>query len=261
MSNNSNNLINDTSNNNGVILRWEVAIAKFLEHLRGKSYSPFTIKTRKQDLERYVRWCEERAIISPVEITQQDLERYQASLTLYRNRSGKILDLQSQSRIMGALRTFYRYLYKSNHIAENPAIELEGPRLGRRIPRRVLTLAEVELMLRQPNLGTMAGLRDRAILETLYSTGIRRMELVNLRISDINFETGELRVLSGKGNKDRSIPIGERALAFIEKYMQEVRPTLITNGKDEGYLFLTHEGKQISADVLLLFLMTELSCR
>jgi integrase/recombinase XerD len=108
---------------------------------------------------------------------------------------------------------------------------------------------EAELVLSQPDVTEVMGLRDRAILETLYSTGIRRMELVNLRVQNLDTERGTLLVRQGKGKKDRMIPIGERALVWIEKYLSDARPQLVC-GRDEGVLFLNRLGETIAVDRL-----------
>ena len=107
----------------------------------------------------------------------------------------------------------------NNHILFNPASELEMPKLGHRLPKHVLTAGEAEAIISIPDVNTNPGIRDRAILETLYSTGIRRMEVVNLRLYDIDYDRGTIMVRQGKGQKDRMVPIGERALAWIERYV------------------------------------------
>jgi len=113
--------------------------------------------------------------------------------------------------------------------------------MERRLPRHVLNVREVETVLAVPDLATPIGIRDRAMLEVLYSTGIRRMELINLTLTDIDADRGTLMVRQGKGRKDRMIPIGERALAWISKSRDDVRPELAI-GQDDGTLFLTTLG-------------------
>lgn len=131
---------------------------------------------------------------------------------------------------------------RQNHILYNPASDLELPRMERRLPRHVLNIREVETVLAVPDLSALIGIRDRAMLETFYSTGIRRMELINLGVTDIDEDRGTLMVRQGKGKKDRMIPIGDRALAWIGKYRDDVRPDLAC-GQDDGTLFLTTLGE------------------
>ena len=128
------------------------------------------------------------------------------------------------------------------HLLYNPASELLLPRLPRRLPHHILSIAEVESILNEPDIDTPAGVRDRAMLETLYSSGVRRMELaqsVPLRCGYPGWLTHRAR---GKGGRDRVVPLGERAAAWIDRYLEEVRPMLIT-GRDEGVCFLTDFGE------------------
>jgi integrase/recombinase XerD len=134
-------------------------------------------------------------------------------------------------------------------VLHNPASEIELPRAERRLPRPALTVAEAELVLAQPDLGDLTGVRDRAILEVLYSTGIRRSELAHLAVTDIDHERRTLLVRQGKGRKDRLIPAGERALAWVARYLAEARPKLAT-GDDDGTLFLSADGTPFALDAL-----------
>jgi integrase/recombinase XerD len=138
---------------------------------------------------------------------------------------------------------------RQNHILHNPASELELPRLGHRLPRHVLTASEAEQVMMQPNVADPLGLRDRAILEVFYSTGIRRMELIRLKLFDLDAERGTLLVRQGKGKKDRFVPIGERAAAWVEKYIREARPQLASD-PDDGTLFLANRGEALNRDHL-----------
>jgi integrase/recombinase XerD len=140
---------------------------------------------------------------------------------------------------------FFRWLAKSNLILFNPASELELPRLDRRLPRQVLSISEVEQIMSLPDVTTPSGIRDRAMLETLYSTGIRRSELVHLGLYDVQRDQGTLMVRLGKGRKDRVVPIGERALGWVDKYLVEVRPALVVE-PDCGALFISHFGEAFS---------------
>lgn len=126
-----------------------------------------------------------------------------------------------------------------------PASEIELPRAEKRLPKHVLTADEAERVMEKPKLADPIGLRDRAILETLYSTGIRRMEVIHLQVFDLDVERGTVMVRQGKWKKDRMVPIGERAIVWIEKYLNEARPQLVMP-PDAGVLFLTQEGDELS---------------
>ncbi len=127
----------------------------------------------------------------------------------------------------------------------NPASELELPRTEKRFPKAILSIEEVEKVLAQPDLEDPLGLRDRAIMETLYSTGMRRKEAVTLTVFDLDQDRGTVMIRKGKGRKDRVVPIGERALSWVEKYLKEVRPRLAVE-PDQGYLFLGGEGAPLA---------------
>ena len=121
--------------------------------------------------------------------------------------------------------------------------------MERRLPRHILNVGEVEKVLAVPDLATPIGIRDRAIMETLYSTGMRRMELIGLHLTDIDAERGTVMIRQGKGKKDRMIPTGARALAWISKYRDEVRPDLAC-GIDDGTLFITTLGEAFAPNRL-----------
>ncbi|MCP4449273.1 MAG: tyrosine-type recombinase/integrase [Myxococcales bacterium] len=126
------------------------------------------------------------------------------------------------------------------------------PKVGQRLPRNVLSIAEAESVLSVPDISEVLGIRNRAILELLYSTGIRRRELTQLSTTDLDFDRAVLMIRSGKGEKDRVVPVGERAMDWAEKYLVEVRPEFAQD-PDEGTLFLTSSGESFSPDHLTNF--------
>jgi integrase/recombinase XerD len=174
------------------------------------------------------------------------LERYQRYLFLYRKTNGEPLSPRTQYSRLTPLRAFFTWLTKQNHILYNPASDLDLPRMSQRLPKHILSVAEVETILAMPDLGSSLGIRDRAMLETLYSTGMRRLELLQLDVFNIDHERGTVLIRQGKGNKDRHIPIGERALQWIAKYRDDVRPE-IASGVNDDTLFLTHSGEAFTA--------------
>jgi integrase/recombinase XerD len=138
------------------------------------------------------------------------------------------------------LKTFFKWCAKENHILYNPASELTLPRLPKHLPRVILSVQEVESILREAEPASAPGLRDRAMLETLYSTGLRRMELPALKLYDVDTTRRLVMVREGKGQRDRVVPIGERAAAWVDKYLLESRPQLAV--ADQEALFLTDYG-------------------
>jgi integrase/recombinase XerD len=219
--------------------------AEHLEKLRVRNYSPVTIKNRKSHLKAFRLWCEERGITRPREITLAVLERYQQWLAHHRKPDGRPLSWRCQAERLIAVKMLLRGLVRDRHLLYNPAAELELPRVPQRLPRDVLTAAEAEEVLAQPDVATPLGVRDRAILETFYSTGMRRLELIRLELPDVDLERGTVFIREGKGKKDRVVPLGARAAAWVEKYLREVRP-LLAVGWEEGWVFLTHRGRRFA---------------
>jgi integrase/recombinase XerD len=222
---------------------------EFCEDMAVRGYSERTIGNRRHMLSFLVAWLAERGITRPAEVTRPVLESYQRHLFHYRKANGDPLSFRSQSQRLLAVRAFYKWAARQRHVLHNPASEIELPKAERRLPRPALTMAEAELVLAQPDLSELTGIRDRAILEVLYSTGIRRAELAHLAVTDIDHERQTLLVRQGKGRKDRLIPAGERALAWVRKYLAEARPGLAA-GDDDGILFLTGEGTGFALDTL-----------
>ena len=216
------------------------AITAFLEWMGARNYSPVTSENREVSLRRFTAWCELRAIGRPSEVTRPVLERYQRHLFHRRKSDGRPLSFRSQRNELVSLRAFFKWLVRQNLVLSNPASDLDLPRVELRLPP-VLTEAEAERVMRAPNLETPTGLRDRALLETLYSTGMRRMELSGLKTYDLDAERGTVLIRQGKGKKDRWIPIGDRAVFWIDRYLIEARSVLLFD-PTEDTVFLTDSG-------------------
>lgn len=214
----------------------------FHEWAQTRGYSPATRATRDKIIARFIAWADERGIVRPADITRAVLERYQRHLFLHRKADGSPLSLKTQESLLNPLRAWFKWLARENHILYNPAAELILPRTPRQLPKVLLSVVDVEHALNQPDVDTPWGLRDRTILETLYSTGIRRLELTRLSLYDVDLAAGTVMVRQGKGAKDRLIPIGARACAWIVRYVEEVRPQLAVRS-DELALFLTDYGE------------------
>jgi integrase/recombinase XerD len=222
-------------------------IERYLAHRQMLGLDRYTQAQCRHDLKRLWDWCSERAIERPVDISKPMLERYQRHLYYYRKADGQPLSARSQARTLARIKGWFRWLARHNHLPSNPASELELPRLPRQMLPQVLSPAEVEAVLAEPELATPLGLRDRAALEVLYSTGIRRMELICLSVFDIDFNRGTLFVRQGKGRKDRLVPIGDRALAWLRRYLDDVREHWQVDPKDTT-LFLSQDGQRLSPD-------------
>ena len=217
---------------------------RYLDDLAMRNYSPHTIRTARIHLRLFLVWCEERGLIEAQTVTLSTLRSYQRHLFHWRQEDGRRLSFVSQSDRLAGVRRLFRWLYEQGHLLENPGAKIHLPRAEKRLPRGILTAAEAERVLAQPDLETKLGLRDRAILEILYSTGLRRGELERLAIRDLDLAGGTLFVRQGKGKKDRMIPLSERAAAWTTKYLDEVRPQLV-RGHDDGTLFLGIRGTSL----------------
>jgi integrase/recombinase XerD len=220
-----------------------------LEHLRVLNRTPDAIESRHFELKPFLAWTEERGLLHPVQITRTILESYQRSLWAHRKKDGRPLGITTQRARLGGVMNFFAWLCRRHLLEANPASELELPRPEKRLPVAALSLAEVEAVLSQPDIADPLGIRDRAILELFYSTGIRRAELVRLEISNLNRERRLLHIRQGKGRKDRVVPVGQRALRWVEKYLEDVRP-LLTLDLAVQALFLTGYGAAFNTDVL-----------
>jgi integrase/recombinase XerD len=221
----------------------------YLGWLGARNYSAMSVVHRRSGILRFALWCEERGVARPQEVTRAIVERYQRSLAIARKPDGAALSYHTQADHLFTVKGFFKWAARNNHVLYNPASELEMPRLPRRLPRHVLTRSEVESVLAACALGGVVAVRDRAILETFYSTGLRRSELAHLKLYDLDWDSGCLWVREGKGKKDRVVPIGERAVHWTRRYLEELRAGLVME-PDEQYLFISDLGGQFRKNQL-----------
>lgn len=224
-------------------------LRQYLTWLAVNNYSPRSVEARESGVGFFVQWCKERGVARPEEVSRPILERYKKHLFYYRTPKGKPLSFPTQHMRLSPLRTFFRWLTQENVLLYNPASDLRLPKYDKRLPRQILTAAEVEAVLTVPDVKDPFGLRDRAILETLYSTGIRRGELVGLTVWDLDRERATLIIRNTKSRRDRVVPIGERALMWVTKYLDEVRPQLVVE-PDQGTLFISRYGEAMHRNYL-----------
>jgi integrase/recombinase XerD len=222
-------------------------LARYLDWLTVRGYSPGMLHNAQTLVRFFGEWCVERGILRPAEASRETLERYQSFVFRYRRENGQPLSWHSQVDRLTHLKGFYRWLTRERYIQLNPASELVLPRRPQRLPVDGFSVEEVEQILGAIDLGSPLGLRDRTLIETLYSTGMRRLEVVHLDISDVEIARGFVRVREGKGKKDRVVPIGERACAWITRYAEDLRPRLVLR-TDEWALFVNSEGERFHPD-------------
>ncbi len=221
----------------------------YLESLGARNYSPSTIEHRRYTFKVFFTWAAERDLTRAGQITRPILENFQRWLWRCTKANGQRLGWSTQREQLGTLKDFFRWLTRRDVILHNPASELELPRPEKRLPQEVLTQAQVQQLLAVPDVTDPLGVRDRAMLELFYSTGIRRAELCRLELPDVNPERRTLHVRLGKGKKDRMVPIGARAAHWLERYLQETRPRLCLDTRTQA-LFLTGYGGPFNPDVV-----------
>jgi len=209
---------------------------QFIHHLRvEKGLAKNTIESYSRDLARYFDFLEKGGLL-PLKASQITIMDYVSSL------AGS-LSIRSIARNLSSLKAFYRFLVSDGKIQTNPARLISNPKLPRRLPG-VLSAEEVERLLGAPDVQTSRGLRDRAMLELLYASGLRVSELVGLRIANINLEAGWVRTL-GKGSKERMVPMGSKAQQALKEYLADSRPSLLRK-RSSSYLFVTSRAKPMS---------------
>lgn len=220
-------------------------ITLFLNYLKlEKSLSDNTVSSYIFDLKLLKTFLDEKTEVGKVQdITEKILIDYISYLGRKLNKREKNYSEKSLYRIISVLKSFFKYLLIEDIIKDNPAENLESPKTSRLLPT-VLTIDEVNNMLDAVDMKSRFGLRDRAILETMYASGLRVSEVISLEINNIFFQDGFLRIF-GKGSKERIVPIGKSALKFIEKYYDEERK-IIKNKDSHNFVFLNFRGKKMT---------------
>jgi integrase/recombinase XerD len=226
----------------------------FLRALEERRFSPKTLKNRRVNLRHFFLWLKDRDVTRPVDVTRQLLERYRGHVFHeVRIKDGKPRSAEAHHARLVVVRSFFSWLVRRGELLANPASDLDLPKVPRRLPRHVLSVDEAEKILAQPDTSDVLGLRNRASLEVLYSTGMRRGELIGLTLSDLDAGRGTVLIREGKGKKDRVIPIGERAQEWVRKYVDESRPSLAAlSPVDDGTLFLSSWGGPLSGNTVTM---------
>ena len=222
---------------------FENLVDEFLTHLKvGSHYSVHTIESYGLDLRQFLQFLEEESISRIEDIDHLALRRYLAHL------KETALAKSSISRKIACLRTFFKFLCKQGFLNENPILGIVSPRREKRLPEFMYP-NEIDALLKMPDLSTELGIRDQAILELLYSSGLRLQEVVNLKLEDLDLSRGYLRVM-GKGSKERLAPLGGVAHRMLLRYLKEVRPNLLKNTlpnlKPQNNVFLNYQGTCLS---------------
>lgn len=191
-----------------------------------------TLDSYRQDLAQFAAWLEKDAVKDLLQVEQFDIQRYLAV-------KFPVSKPRSISRLIASLRRLYRFALRENKIAQDPSLQIESPKLPRSLPKS-LSEEDVESLLAAPNLDDPIGLRDRAMLELLYASGLRVSELVSVKVTEVSLSEGVVRV-TGKGSKTRLVPMGEVAVDWLTRYLKEARPAILEKRLSDS-MFVTQRG-------------------
>ncbi|WP_264554278.1 site-specific tyrosine recombinase XerD [Flavobacterium sp. N2038] len=220
-------------------MKWNNYIKDYQSYLRiERGLSKNTIENYSFDIERLCLFLETNQMdVSPVKIKDETVQEFIYAVS-------KEVNPRSQARIISGLKSFFNYLVFEDYRNDNPLELIETPKTGRKLPD-TLAVSEIDALIAAIDLSTNEGERNRAILETLYGCGLRVSELISLKISDLFFEEGFVKI-TGKGNKERFVPIGKLTKKYIEIYKNEIRSNLIIKKGFEDTLFLNRRGNQLT---------------
>ena len=220
-------------------MNWTTFIKSYQSYLRiERGMSKNTIDNYSFDIERLCLFLEENSIsVSPITISEETIQQFIYHIA-------KQLNARSQARIISGLKSFFSYLIFEDYRADNPLELIETPRIGRKLPD-TLSIVDIDRLIAAIDLSSNEGERNRAMLETLYGCGLRVSELVTLKISDLFFEEGFVKI-TGKGNKQRFVPIGSYTQKYIEIYKDNIRSHLNIQKGHEDTLFLNRRGRQLT---------------
>lgn len=221
-------------------MNWESEIAEFRSYLKlEKGLSENSIHAYVTDLAKLVSFLEDKGKrIEPEDVTLADLKELMEKI----NEQG--ISPRTQARIISGIKSFYKFLMIEEKVDRDPTALLESPKIGRKLPD-ILSVEEIDTIINSVDLNKSEGQRNKAILETLYSCGLRVSELIDLKISNLFFESGFIKI-EGKGNKERLVPISAKAIKEINLYLSEYRRTLKIDKTYEDVLFLNRRGKKLS---------------
>ena len=220
-------------------MTWPNAITTFKHYLQlERSLSAHSVEAYVRDVEKLAAFAQENGAHSPKEVESRLVQEFLASV----HETG--LNARSQARLLSGVKAFYKYLLMEGKISANPTEVVEAPKLARKLPD-TLSVLEITALLEAVDMSTPEGTRNRAMLELLYSSGLRVTELVELKRSNLFSEVGFLRVI-GKGNKERLVPVGRDALKYVQLYQDRVRSQLKPKKGSEDVIFLNRRGGQLS---------------
>lgn len=222
-------------------------ILSYLHYLATVGRARLTIRGAKYGLKDFSRFLAELKVDLVPELTRQVLLDYQQELAFRMTAKGTLLTLRSQSQLLGVVKDFCRYLHREEYLLGDPGEAIILPRKPKRLPKVILCSSEIRTLLAACDLRCNTGYRNRIVLEIFYDTGIRRAEMAGIKTADLDLDGGYIHIRSGKGDKDRVVPLSPRVCDLTRSYLLSVRPALL-HGKDEGFLILNRWGRQMNAN-------------
>lgn len=223
-------------------MRLSDAIRRYLNAMQAEGWSHHTLGGAKYGLKGLAEFLETIDVNTIEQMNADALQRYREHLSWARTKQDMALQPRTQAGLLSHVRSFCKWLVAQDWLVADPSARLANPRRSRRqLPKSIMKPAEVEILCAQPDPQTPTGFRDRTILEVLYSSGVRRQEVVNLRVEDVDLDGGLLMVREGKFSKDRVVPIGEQACNLLRSYLAGIRPDWI-GAKKTRHLFLNRFG-------------------
>ena len=224
-------------------------IGLWLGDMRMRHYAPTSVIFYETVLGLFAAWLAERDVTQAAAVTRPMIEAYQRHLTRQRSKTGQLLAVNTQYSRLKAIMTLFRWAVRKYHLPANPAADIDLPKMPKPLPD-TLSAAEVAALLAQIDTATPTGLRDRAVLEVLWSTGLRRAELVAMTLHDLDAVRGLVRVVRGKGGKDRVVPIGQQALQWVGRYLAEVRSSCCRDAGNPVLWLRPEDGSPVTVHAL-----------
>jgi len=222
-------------------------VNRYLKSLAVHGRAKLTIRSAKYGLRDFNRFLEAEKIFDIEDLTGEIMAEYQQELAFRLTSKGTALGLRSQSQMLAVTKNFTRFLKEADYLIHDPGDKITLPKKPRPLPKVILSMPELKQVMKGPDSQTNQGYRNLVILEVLYDTGIRRAEVANLQLRDLDLDGGYIHIRSGKGDKDRVVPLSGRVSNLVRSYIEAVRASFI-HGKDQGYLILNRWGDRMDAN-------------
>lgn len=227
----------------------ELLSGRYQQYLEILNYSKQTIHNYTWHLGKFIDYLVEMNIVDVGDVNTKVILDYQKHCYYFENRKGQQDTIRSQNIYLKVVKAFFKFLQEEDYLPHDPAKQVSYAKEPKSLPKIILTKQEIKKIIKQPNVKTLLGYRDRAILEVLYSTAIRRNEIRDLETKDVDYEEGYLRVNQGKGDKDRVVPLGKIACRYLENYIKGIRPEMLKKEKLK-VLFISKKGNRMSKNVV-----------